>query len=83
MTQPDLNTEGCVVSGGFRGGAPGARPPTAQHFLNFMQFFKKFGKIICWRPPRGLAPPPTENPGSAPGSGGVSSNHEDQQVPLN
>ena len=33
-------------SGGFREGAP---PPTAQNFLNFMQFFAKFGKIICWR----------------------------------
>ena len=27
------------------------RPPTAPNFLNFMQFFAKFGKIICWRPP--------------------------------
>ena len=51
-----------IPSGGFRGGA---RP--AQNFLNFMQFFAKFGKIICWRPPPGgLAPPPTGNPGSAP-----------------
>ena len=38
----------------------------AQKFLNFMQFFGKFGKIICWHPPGGLAPPPTGNPGSAP-----------------
>ena len=38
-----------------------------QNFLNVMQFFRKFGKIIGWRPlPGGLAPPPTENPGSAP-----------------
>ena len=41
--------------------APPARPPTAQNFLNFMQFFGKFGKIICWR-----APPPEGNPVSAP-----------------
>ena len=42
-------------------------PPMAQNFLNFMQSFTNFGKIICWRPPpRGLAPPPTGNPGSAP-----------------
>ena len=41
-------------------------PPTAQNVLNFMQFFAKFGKIICWRPPRRVAPPPTGNPGSAP-----------------
>ena len=39
-------------------------PPMAQNFLNFMQFFVKFGKIICWRPAGGLAPPPTGNPGS-------------------
>ena len=31
-----------------------------------MQFFTKFGKIICWRPPGGLASPATGNPGSAP-----------------
>ena len=37
-------------SGRFEGGAPGACLPTAQNFLNFMQFFAKFGKIICWRP---------------------------------
>ena len=30
------------------------------------KFFAKFGKIICWRPPGGLAPPPTGNPGSTP-----------------
>ena len=23
---------------------------TAQNFLNFMHFFEKFDKIICWRP---------------------------------
>ena len=28
----------------------GGHPPTAQNFLNFMQFFGKFDKIICWRP---------------------------------
>ena len=33
------------------GAAPARAPPTAQNFLNFMQFFTKFGKIICWRPP--------------------------------
>ena len=44
----------------------GGAPPTAQHFLNFMQFFAKFGKIIYWCPPGGLVSPPTGNPGSAP-----------------
>ena len=48
------------------GGCPWHVPPMAQNFLNFMQFFAKFGKIICWRLPEGLAPLPTGNPGSAP-----------------
>ena len=38
------------------GGHPWCAPPMAQNFLNFMQFFAKFGKIICWRPPGGLVP---------------------------
>ena len=44
-------------SGGFKG-APWRAPvpPTAQNFLDFMQFSGKFGKIICWRPPRVGAP---------------------------
>ena len=53
-------------SGGFMGAPLACAPPTAQNFLNFMQFFVKFGKIICWRPPGGFGPPPTGNPGSAP-----------------
>ena len=40
----------------LRGGAP----PTAQHFLIFMQFFGIFLQN------RRLAPPPTVNPGSTP-----------------
>ena len=29
--------------------------------FNFMQFLRKFGKIVCWQPPpRGLAPPPRQ-----------------------
>ena len=28
----------------------------AQKILNFMQFFGKFGKNICWRPPEGWRP---------------------------
>ena len=37
----------------LRGGGARSRRsplPTAQNFLNFMYFFEKFGKIICWRP---------------------------------
>ena len=33
--------------------------------FNFMQFLRNFGKIICWRPPGELAPPPRGNPRSA------------------
>ena len=41
-------------------GAPGTCPPMNQNFLNFMQFFGKSGKFVCWcPPPGGLAPPPT------------------------
>ena len=56
-----------IISVADLGGAPLARPtptpppPTAQNFLNFMQFFAKFGKIICWLPGE-LAPPSTGNP---------------------
>ena len=52
----------------FRGGRTRrAPPPTVQNFLDFMHLFRKiWQKSICWRPPRGLAPPPTGNPGSAP-----------------
>ena len=37
-------------SGGSKGGAPGARPPTDQNFLNLMQFWGKSSKFVCWRP---------------------------------
>ena len=53
----------------IQGGAPGARPPpsTDENLLNFMQFFDKSGKFVCWCPPPGrLAPPTPGNPGSAP-----------------
>ena len=59
--------EPLITVADLRGGAPGVCPPTVQNFLNFMQFFRNFGKIIGRHPlPEGLAPPPTENPGSAP-----------------
>ena len=35
------------------------------NFFNFMQFLGKFEKILCLRPPGGLAPPPRGNPGPA------------------
>ena len=46
-------------------GARGTCPPGGQNSFNFMQFWGQFGKIVCWRPPGELAPPPRGNPGSA------------------
>ena len=43
-------------SGGFRGRIRRATAPTAQNLLDFMQFFGKFDKIICWRPLEGRRP---------------------------
>ena len=40
-------------------------PPRGPNSFNFVQFLGKFGKIVCWRPPGELAPPPRGNPGSA------------------
>ena len=42
-------------SGGSKGGARDENPPPAggPNSFNFMQFLRKFGKIICWRPPLG------------------------------
>ena len=40
-------------------------PPGGPNSFNFMQFSGKIGKIVCWRPPGELAPPPRGNPGSA------------------
>ena len=52
----------------LRGCARDAPPRGCPNSFNFMQFLGKFGKIVCWRPPRGeLAPLPRGNPGSATG----------------
>ena len=40
---------GTVISGGSKGDARDAPPPGPNSF-NFMQFWGKFGKIVCWRP---------------------------------
>ena len=45
----------------------GALPAPPKIFSFSCSFLGKFGKIVCWHPsPRGLAPPPTANPGTAP-----------------
>ena len=68
----------CIYSSGSReggGGCAPCAPPQTKNFLNFMQFFHKFGKFVSWHPllgvggggwGMGVAPPPTDNPGSAP-----------------
>ena len=46
-----------------------APPPLGgPNSFNFMQFLGNFGKIVCWRPPGELAPPPRGNPGSTTGN---------------
>ena len=54
-----------LFSGGSKGGAGDVPPPGNRIFFNFMQFSGNFNKILSWRPPWGLAPPPRGNPGSA------------------
>ena len=49
----------------LRGGYEGRAPPGAQILSISWNFLAKFGKIVCWRPPGELAPPPRGNPGSA------------------
>ena len=47
------------ASGGSKGGALGAPPPTDQNFLNFMQFFGKTWQIcMLVPPPRRILDPP-------------------------
>ena len=41
-----------IDSGGPKG------PPGGSNSFNFIQFLGKFGKIVCWRPPRGVGAPP-------------------------
>ena len=43
-------------------------PPRGPNSFNFMHFWEFFGKIVCWRPPGELVPPPRGNPGSATAS---------------
>ena len=41
-------------SAGSKGGLSHTPPSLVQNFLNFMQFFRNFGKIIGWRSQNGL-----------------------------
>ena len=68
------------------GGAPGTHPPTAQNFLNFMQFFTKFQ----WRhtplgkfgdPPGNLETPLPQKFGGPPGTRSNPSPHENLEEP--
>ena len=58
-------------SGGSKGGTRDVRPPGLNSF-NFMQFLRKFGKIVYWVPPGELVPPPRGNPGSTTAVSGES-----------
>ena len=49
----------------LKGNAP--VPHHGPNFLNFMQFFGTFGKILCWRPLEDQRVPAGGNPGSVPG----------------
>ena len=53
------------TSGGSKGGTRDSPLPGGPNSFNFMQFLGKFGKILCWCPPRELANPSRGNPGSA------------------
>ena len=47
-----INYIACVnFSGGSKEGARDA--PQGPNSFNFLQFWGKFGKIVCWRPPPG------------------------------
>ena len=45
-----------LTSGGSKGGREGRAPPPGSNSFNFMQFLRKFGIIVCWRPPEKFAP---------------------------
>ena len=63
--------QGSAGSRGRKGRAP-RRDPNS---FNFMQFLGNLGKIVCWRPPGELVPPPRGNPGSATARGGDMSSY--------
>ena len=50
------------------GGAPGACPPWTKIFLILCSFWENPANLYVGATPEGLAPPPTENPVSAPES---------------
>ena len=57
-------SDGQMVYRIFTSGESKGSAPPAQNFLNFMQFFGIFGKIICWCPAplrRGVAPSYSES----------------------
>ena len=54
-------------SGGSKGGGAKDASPLGSEFCQF-HAGGELGKIVSWRPPPGLVPPPLRNPGSATGS---------------
>ena len=61
----EMNLNGIFAVADLSGARGTSAPPPGPNSFNFMQFLEKFGKIVCWRPPGELAPPPRGNPGSA------------------
>ena len=53
---PTKRKESTGESKGVRRSCPLPPPKRGQNSLNFMQFLRKFGKILCSRPP--ITPPP-------------------------
>ena len=67
-----------LLSGGFRG-RPRRVPPYGPKFSQFHPVFHKIWQNhMLPPPPRGLAPPPTGNPGSAPASNEPKALQEDR-----
>ena len=72
QTETETYTE---TSGRSKGGHEGRAPPGGPNSFNFMQFWGKYGKIVCWCPPGELAPPPRGNPGSTTGNSQLTQMH--------
>ena len=66
LIQKDPKPNQYVCSGGSKGSARDA-PPGSKFFQFHAVFWEMLAKLYVGPPPEGLAPPPQENPASAPG----------------
>ena len=55
LAPPPMGNPGSTLAVADLGGTQHT-PPMAQNFLDFMQFFGKFNKIVCWCPLEGRCP---------------------------